>query len=62
MGKTQSAPISIIDRFASIDDPRMERAKKRNLQFHHRRQNLSGRFHRMDEDGLGSRAGAGPRR
>ena len=33
MGKTQSASISIsiIDRFASVDDPRMERAGKRKL-------------------------------
>ena len=31
MEKTQSASISIIDRFAGIDDPRMERAGKRNL-------------------------------
>ena len=31
MEKTQSASISIIDRFASVDDPRMERAGKRNL-------------------------------
>ena len=31
MGKTQSASISIIDHFASIDDPRMERTKKHKL-------------------------------
>ena len=31
MEKTQSSSISIIDRFAGIDDPRMERAGKRNF-------------------------------
>ena len=31
MEKTQSVFISIIDRFASVDDPRMERAGKRKL-------------------------------
>ena len=31
MEKTQSASISIIDRFAGVDDPRMERAGKRKL-------------------------------
>ena len=31
MEKTQSVSISIIDRFASVVDPRMERAGKRKL-------------------------------
>ena len=36
MEKTQSVSISIIDHFASVDDPRMERTGKRQARRHHR--------------------------
>ena len=36
MEKTQSVSISIIDHFAGVDDPRMERTRKRQARRRHR--------------------------
>ena len=47
MEKTQSASISIIDRFAGVDDPRMERARKRQARRYYQEIDRSGQTQRM---------------
>ena len=44
MEKTQSESISIIDHFASVDDPRVESTRKRQAQRHHRGRRQLGRY------------------